>query len=268
MATTVVRVATTASLFCMLLQGISAHPGHQQSVLDNDNCPTGVHIVGVRGTLEKPGFGALQEIVDDLLKELPGSDSFPIDYPASGIVVDPETNETQYRFAQYSASKNEGYNALALEIKEFANKCPETGIVLMGYSQGAHVVGDSLCGVRPGLFWPHFPIPSEYLESVRAIIQLGDPTNTRNLAWHAGNSTKGGIFPRQTFAQCKHFGDIWRSYCDKDDFFCDRGNSITVHMGYVERYKEDIVDFIVKKVKQAEGRTGRTFHFDTSETDL
>ena len=58
------------------------------------------------------------------------------------------------------------------------------------------------------------------------------------------------IFPRQNYAPCSDYGDFWQSYCDDDDFFCDRGASVPVHLGYVERNRDDIVEFVVGRVKE------------------
>lgn len=50
---------------------------------------------------------------------------------------------------------------------------------------------------------------------------------------------------------CGRFGDLWQSYCDADDFFCDRGDSVPTHLGYVKKYSDDIVNFVVKNAEEA-----------------
>jgi len=242
-----------------------ASPHQRQSVFKtSDDCPNGVHIIGVRGTLEKPGFGALQDVVDQLLDQLPGSDSMAIDYPASGITIDDDGTPI-YNFFQYKASEAEGLAKFSAEVEDFTERCPDTDIVVMGYSQGAHIVGDALCGVTGPLFTPMPPIDSAQTVSIRAIIQLGDPTNVRGLPWHMGNATKGGLFPRQRFGACAELGDFWQSYCDNDDFFCDRGRSVAVHLGYVERDRDEIVDFVVGQVK---GSQSSGFKYRVKSDDL
>ncbi|KAH8658170.1 Alpha/Beta hydrolase protein [Xylariales sp. PMI_506] len=260
-----------ALLSLSLLKAVTASPKHLKSIIknddgDDDGCPKGVYIIGVRGTLEDPGFGALQGVVDDLLNRIPGSDSVAIDYPAGGITLNPE-GEPVYNIIEYSISKTKGGSALDAVIQEFVYSCPDTGYVVLGYSQGAHVVGDVLCGVRVGIWPPRYPIDTYFTENLKAIIQLGDPTNVANLEWHAGNATHGGIFPRQSFDDCKNYGSEWKSYCDADDVFCDRGNSIPVHMGYVARYKDQIVDFVVEQVNKPK-EPSNTFHYITSEDEL
>jgi acetylxylan esterase len=126
-------VRAFAVLLPLILQA-TANPRHRQSVFKTvSDCPEGVHIVGVRGTLENPGFGALQDVVDHVIKQIPGSDAVAIDYPATGITM--VDGEPSYNFPQYVASVMEGVSKFKAEIEDFSKQCPETGIVIMGYSQ-------------------------------------------------------------------------------------------------------------------------------------
>lgn len=87
-------------MFLAFVLGAMARPQRSQHIFRaaaEDECPKGVHIVGVRGTLKKAGFGAMQDIVDQLKKKLSGSDDFAIDYPASGITID-DDGKPKYNF--------------------------------------------------------------------------------------------------------------------------------------------------------------------------
>ncbi|KAI4175035.1 MAG: hypothetical protein LQ346_008147 [Caloplaca aetnensis] len=119
-------------------------------------------------------------------------------------------------------------------------------------SPGAQVVGDILCGAY-GLLFPHKDPIYDYIKrNIRAIVQLGDPTNLQRISWHAGSSTGNGLFPRADLGKCKDLASEWRSYCDAGDVFCDvPGKSVDVHLGYVREYLDDIVDFIVERVQAA-----------------
>lgn len=91
-------------------------PHQRQSVFESsDHCPNSVHIVGIRGTLEKLGFGALQDVIDQLMDKLPGSDSKAIDCPASGITLVPNGDPIYISF-QYTASETEGLAKFIAEI--------------------------------------------------------------------------------------------------------------------------------------------------------
>ena len=55
-----------------------------------------------------------------------------VDYPAELI--------------PYDESSSEGTAAVTKQLTDFVGQCPDSKIVLLGYSQGAHIIGDSLCG--------------------------------------------------------------------------------------------------------------------------
>ena len=127
-------VQAFTALLPFVLQAASSPYQHQSVIKTGDECPKGIHIIGVRGTLEKPGFGALQVVVDQVLAKVPGSDSVAIDYPASGITIGADGTPI-YNFFQYKASEAEGLLKFSAELEDFTQRCPDTGIVVMGYSQ-------------------------------------------------------------------------------------------------------------------------------------
>jgi len=131
-------VQVFTALLPFVLQA-TASPYQRQSIIKtSDECPKGVHIIGVRGTLEKPGFGAMQDVVDKLMDKLPGSDGKAIDYPASGITIG-DDGEPIYNFFQYKASEAEGLAKFSAEVEDFTQRCPSTEIVVMGYSQASTI---------------------------------------------------------------------------------------------------------------------------------
>ena len=90
-----------------------------------------VHIIAARASTEQPGagiIGSLVTLVQDNSKQTVSTDS--VDYPAT--------------LNNYASSSAQGTSALKTQLTNQANRCPSQKIVLMGYSQGAHVVGDTL----------------------------------------------------------------------------------------------------------------------------
>jgi acetylxylan esterase len=77
---------------------------------------------------------------------------------------------------------------------------------------------------------------------------MGDPSFVPGLMQDAGNSTKAGIFPRNNTAACSSSAAITKSFCNADDKFCASGNSIQVHISYVQVFGKDAAQFIVGKV--------------------
>lgn len=139
----------TFAISLLPVLGAIASPYKPQHVIgaSEDACPKGIHIVGVRGTMELPGFGAMQEIVDELKKKISGSDDFAITYPASGIAMRPD-GTYQYNFFEYTASESQGYGALLTHLEDYYDLCPETKIVIMGYSQASRIQRETIGSQR------------------------------------------------------------------------------------------------------------------------
>lgn len=118
----------------------TASPDQRQSIFKtSDECAKGVHIIGVRGVPgEKPGFGALQDVVDKLMDKLPGSDSVAIDYPASGLTIG-DHGEPSVDLSLYRVSELFGLRKLTSEFEDHNERCPDTGIIVMGFSQASTI---------------------------------------------------------------------------------------------------------------------------------
>ncbi|KAL1861436.1 hypothetical protein VTK73DRAFT_7111 [Phialemonium thermophilum] len=84
-------------------------------------CPQ-VHVFGARETTLPPGFGSSQTLVDLLLRAFPGSTAEAIDYPAAGDDA-------------YASSVTAGVAAVVRQATRFADACPETILIMHGYSQ-------------------------------------------------------------------------------------------------------------------------------------
>lgn len=84
-------------------------------------CAKGAHIIVARGSLEPQGPGAMGELAERLLKLVPGSDMEALVYPAL--------------YKEYLDSQPKGVRVLTSLIREYAKACPDTELILMGYSQ-------------------------------------------------------------------------------------------------------------------------------------
>lgn len=75
--------------------------------------------------------------MNDIVKAT-GATKEAIVYPANGDagLTDPK----------YKASVQTGVKAVTEQVSKFAAKCPETKLVLVGYSQGSKLFDDALCG--------------------------------------------------------------------------------------------------------------------------
>lgn len=84
-------------------------------------CPE-VHVVAARETTAPPGFGTAFQLVDLVLKTFPGSTAEAVDYPAAGG-------------ANYSESVAEGITAVLAQLEAFSARCPDSILIMHGYSQ-------------------------------------------------------------------------------------------------------------------------------------
>lgn len=101
-------------------------------------CVTGdaVHMIIARASLEDPGPGALGRLVPQIKEQLPGSDNVSVEYPAT--------------LDNYTTSEAAGVVAMTTLLNEYTSRCPDSKVVMMGYSQGAQVAADVMCGTDEG----------------------------------------------------------------------------------------------------------------------
>ena len=77
---------------------------------------------------------------------------------------------------------------------------------------------------------------------------MGDPSHVPGLPQDVGKSTKAGVFPRNNTAACASAASITQSYCNANDEFCDSGNSLQVHLSYVQVFGTQAAQFVTSKV--------------------
>lgn len=95
------------------------------------SCP-GVHVFGARETTVAPGYGTAGTVVNLILAAYPGSTSEAISYPACG-------GQASCGGIEYGASANQGTAAVASAVNSFNSRCPDTQLVLVGYSQVSYL---------------------------------------------------------------------------------------------------------------------------------
>ncbi|KAI8307359.1 hypothetical protein K4K59_010950 [Colletotrichum sp. SAR11_240] len=137
-----------------------------------------IHYFEARGTtLSYPG--SLITVIDPLMEAFPNSNYADIVYPA--------TDETG------SDSYFQGVANGAKQISEYAQSCPEATIVLLGYSQGAMVLGDILAGGGDNGILGNLTSPSIDASTVgkhiAAILLYGNPRHMPNQTYNVGNAS-------------------------------------------------------------------------------
>jgi cutinase len=153
----VVAVATSA-----LMSSVAGIP-----TAAAEPCPD-VQVIFARGTFEPAGVGETgQAFVDALTGKLGGKsvDVYPVNYPAS---LD-------------FATAADGVIDASNKVRDVAASCPNTKMVLGGYSQGAAVVAYSTeDAVPPGFNLPDGitgPMAPEVANHVAAVALFGKPSS-------------------------------------------------------------------------------------------
>jgi cutinase len=161
-------------------------------------CPD-VEVVFARGTGEPPGVGGVgQSFVDALRTQLgPKSvDVYPVDYAASGDFADREA------FAETVIA---GVKDAGAHVQSTATNCPNTKVVLGGYSQGAVVAGyvtaaQAPAGVPASLV--PAPLPLKVADHVAAVTLFGKPSPAFLTQYNAPDLTIGPSYTSKTIDLC------------------------------------------------------------------
>jgi cutinase len=129
-------------------------------------CPD-VQVVFARGTMEPPGVGETGQAFVDALRSDVGANSldvYAVNYPAS---LDFPTAA-------------EGVIDASNKVRDVATNCPNTQMVLGGYSQGAAVIGYITEDAVPTGFVPPSgitgPMPASVANHVAAVALFGKPS--------------------------------------------------------------------------------------------
>jgi cutinase len=157
-------------------------------------CPD-VEVVFARGTFEPPGIGATGEaFVDSLRSQVGGKsvDVYPVNYPAS---LDFHTAA-------------DGVIDASNKVRDIATSCPNTKMVLGGYSQGAAVIAYITADAIPAGFIPPAgitgPMPPGVANHVAAVALFGKPSNgfLNRIDTEAPPITIGHLYSAKTIDQC------------------------------------------------------------------
>lgn len=187
-------------------------------------------IIGVRGTDDgtKASLGKRLPTAVSAFKVQKGSTNVTttyVSYPAS---------------LDYVNSMNDGRAALKSKISSYLSACKTTKLVLFGYSQGAHIVGDVVVGLSL---------------SQRARIQgvglIGDPMMNPKLGIaKTADTSRGGMWGRRGAWPASVF---LYNVCNKNDKVCA---SQTLANSLVSLGKPEHQDYTTSKYSPVSGASG------------
>ena len=165
-----------------------------------DPCPD-VEVVFARGTTEPPGVGGVgQAFVDALRSQLIGHSVgvYAVDYPAS---------------RDFDTSTPAGANDASVHIQSMITNCPNTRMVLGGYSQGAGVIDISTTA-----------LPPQVADHVAAAALFGAPKSA------FADALSPGPLPAMGARYASKTIDL----CVPNDPICSDGWDMSAHVAYIE----------------------------------
>jgi len=211
------RLVGVAALTISGLQGAFVPPASAQP------CPD-VQVLFARGTGEPTGVGSTgQAFIDSLRSRVGGKslDVYPVDYPAS---------------KEWSTGLD-GITDASNHVESMAATCPNTKMVLSGYSQGAAVMGfvtstAAAEGVDPATV-PK-PLAPQVANHIAAVVLYGMP-NVRAMDFLGQPPVViGPTYAAKTI-----------QICVPEDPVCSDGLSLTAHRTYAndDRFVDQGSDF-------------------------
>jgi cutinase len=167
-----------------------------------DPCPA-VEVAFARGTGESPGVGNVgQAFIDSLRSRISGRSLgvYPVNYPATQA---------------FTASAQNGADDVVAHVQDMMGRCPNTRMVLGGFSQGAGVIDFA----APAM-------PPQAVDHVAAIAVFGNPTSP------LATTLTGTVFPPIGPPYSAKTIDM----CADGDPVCSGGTNLLAHASYVQSW--------------------------------
>jgi len=190
-------------------------------VASADDCAD-AEVIFARGTDEPAGMGRVGDAFADSLRKQTG-----------GLNID--TYAVNYKAGKLQLHGGDGANDVIAHIKSTVSSCPDTKIILGGYSQGASVM-DIVAGVPVGGIPWGSSLPPEYVKNIAAVATFGNVATRTNQALPTTSAL---------------LGSKAIDLCNPEDPICHAGpgNEWSGHtQGYVPGYTDQAAAFAAAKL--------------------
>lgn len=212
----------------LLITGIPLVALTAPPVAAADDCAD-AELVFARGTDEPAGMGRVGDALADAIRKQTPS-------------LNLKTYGVNYKASKLQLHGGDGAKDAISHIKSTLSSCPDTKIVLGGYSQGASVINIVAGNPLGNIKWGD-SLPPEYADNVAAITTFGD----------VGTRTKQSIA-----AQSALYGSKAIDLCNPMDPICHegQGNEWSGHTeGYVPVYTTQAAAFVASKLLAGSGQS-------------
>lgn len=185
--------------------------------LASASCPD-AEVLFARGTDEPSGVGRVGQAFISSLREHTSKSvgAYGVNYPANKDFL----------------AAADGANDTSNHIQQMASNCPNTKLVLGGYSQGAAVIDIVAAAPLPGLGF-HQPLPADAAAHITAVALFGNP------------SARAG---RLMSALTPNFDGKTIDLCNTGDPICSTGNQWKAHLSYVPGLTNQAANFVAARL--------------------
>ncbi len=175
-------------------------------------------MVFARGTDEPPGVGRVGGAFISSLRQRTRRNvaAYGVNYPANKDFL----------------AATDGANDASNHVQQMAGNCPNTKLVLGGYSQGAAVIDIVTAAPVPGLGFNQ-PLSPDAADHVVAVALFGNPSGRA-----------GGLLGALT----PQFDGKTIDLCNQGDPICSDGNQWSAHTGYVPGLTNQAASFVAGKL--------------------
>jgi len=201
-----------STLFLPLSLSLAAASVIEQRVQCKD-----VHLFLARGNGE-PYPGRVGAIGDAVCGGLPSCDYENVQFVSANVA--------------YCYQAGAGASSGQAQVAAYAKACPNSKLVVAGYSLGAQIVGDMLGG-GGGSFYSCYEDTIQPMSAnsfpgnhIAAVLLFGDVRHVANQGYNVGpGSGSDGQYPRSGsgLAALNEYAGIMRSYCLSTDPICALG---------------------------------------------
>ncbi|MBX6765965.1 MAG: cutinase family protein [Actinomadura rubrobrunea] len=238
------RIVHGAAATALAAAGVSGLSPLGASAATADDCAT-VSVISARGTWEpQDGSWLLKPMGDQILQRFPQGTYTELPYPAQ---------------TPFDASAPVGVGNLISTLNAEAARCPDQRYVLLGYSQGAGVVGDALAAPSARIWGRDKGTVSAAASSrIAAIVLFGDIRFKAGEPYNVGTFEPGkesGNPPPRPAGALSAYASRIQDYCVKNDFVCQGTGDFIAHLEYfVNGMPSQGVAFAVSKLQGAAPR--------------
>ncbi|KAJ6263074.1 Cutinase [Drechslerella dactyloides] len=204
-----------------------------------------VYLVSCRATLEVVGEGQIGKVAEYVQH-------------ASSMTVERVALEYPALLEGYPKSAATGAEALKKILMKQVAQCPHQKIVLMGYSQGAQVIGDAISGGGGGQMGDLIQgLDSAIIDRITAVLLMGDPRHMAGEEYQHGTATSkdgDGVFPRtpEQLAILNKYKHKITSYCNSKDALCavHGGGNLGGHYATISLFAVQAREWVLEMIER------------------